>query len=466
MNTINLDENILFSQPEENSSNPPNPPNPTDPQNHFFDGSPLFADEIYNNLPGILKSVCSPFKGRDRDLSLIGTITVLSACIPNIYGIYDKSKVYPNLYLFVSAPASAGKGVLNYCKNIAVPIHKILYEQNKPFERDYFEKLRQYKKEYKNNPDIQKPPKPGKRMLFIPGNNSASGAFQLLFFNGGKGLIFETEGDTLSNTFKTDYGNYSDGFRKAFQHETISYYRKTDMEHVEIPNPCLSAVLSGTPNQILSLIPNSEDGMLSRFIFYVFSIDPYWKDVFEKTTESSIDEYFLEIGREHLNIYELLLKIPETEFHFTEQQNEYFNKYFKKLQDSFNSLWGSETVAIIRRLGLICFRIAMILSVLRNKGKMSKILMCEDRDFALAADIIEVLHEHSRLAYIFISSKSAEGITLKDRFYNQLPEKFSRQDYLRVAKDLVIPYKTADKYIKQVLKNRIRKVSYNNYEKM
>ncbi|HAH23070.1 MAG TPA: DNA primase, partial [Prolixibacteraceae bacterium] len=86
--------------------------------------------------------------------------------------------------------------------------------------------------------------------------------------------IFETEGDTLAQAFKSDYGNYSDGFRKAFHHETISYYRRTDREFVEIDNPCLSTVLSSTPKQVAILIPNAENGMLSRFIFYHMNIKP------------------------------------------------------------------------------------------------------------------------------------------------------------------------------------------------
>lgn len=85
-------------------------------------------------------------------------------------------------------------------------------------------------------------------MLFIPANSSAKGTFELLFQNEGSGLIFETEGDTLAQTFKSEHGNYSDGFRNAFHHETISYYRRTDSEYVEIPSPRISTVLTGTPD--------------------------------------------------------------------------------------------------------------------------------------------------------------------------------------------------------------------------
>ena len=70
-------------------------------------------------------------------------------------------------------------------------------------------------------------------MLFIPANNSATGVFQLLSENDGSGLIFETEGDTLSHSFKSDYGNFSDGLRKASHHEPISFFRRKDNEYVD-----------------------------------------------------------------------------------------------------------------------------------------------------------------------------------------------------------------------------------------
>ena len=79
--------------------------------------------------------------------------------------------------------------------------------------------------------------------LLIPTNSSATAVYQTLNENNGIGLIFETEGDTLANTFNSDYGNYSDGFRKAFHHEAISYIRRKDKEYVSIANPCLSTLL-------------------------------------------------------------------------------------------------------------------------------------------------------------------------------------------------------------------------------
>lgn len=76
----------------------------------------------------------------------------------------------------------------------------------------------EYVQDKKNNEPPQEPPI---KTLLIPANSSATSVYQVLNDNGGIGLISETEGDTLANTFKSDYGNFSDGFHKAFHHEMI-----------------------------------------------------------------------------------------------------------------------------------------------------------------------------------------------------------------------------------------------------
>ena len=66
----------------------------------------------------------------------------------------------------------------------------------------------------------------------------------------------ERGGSRYAASFKSDFGNFSDGFRKVFYHEKISYNRRKDKEFVELEKPRLSALLSGTPSQIFSLIPD------------------------------------------------------------------------------------------------------------------------------------------------------------------------------------------------------------------
>jgi len=242
---------------------------------------PAFPDEIYTDLPGLLQNVVAKSNSpEDRDLLLLGSLVTISACLPNVFGVYAEREVFPNLFLFVTAQASAGKGILTLCRKLVEPIHKALREQNRAEFQAYQRDLTEYAAAKGDKLNMEKPQEPPLKMLVIPANNSATGLFQILNDNNGKGLIFETEGDTLAQTFKSEYGNYSDGFRKAFHHETITYNRRKDREFVEIDKPRLSALLSGTPRQVSALIPNAENGLFSRFIFYFMNIRYEWKDVF------------------------------------------------------------------------------------------------------------------------------------------------------------------------------------------
>src|SRR5690606_21372107 len=141
-------------------------------------------------------------------------------------------------------------------------------------------------------------------------NSSATGVFQRLADNNGRGLIFESEGDTLGNGFKSDYGNYSVGFRKACHHETISFYRRTEREYVDLQQPCLSTVLSCTPGQVLGLIPSAENGLFSRFLFYHLEMDPTRKDTFRNKNKGELLDYYHQLGQEFCEFSELLCKQP------------------------------------------------------------------------------------------------------------------------------------------------------------
>ena len=206
-------------------------------------------------------------------------------------------KNFGNVFSTDPSQTSAGKGRLVYCKRLIMPIHWDLRKQSKTLQQAYEMEMREYNLAKGKGSDMEKPVKPPEKLLLIPANSSASGFFQLLSENEGSGLIFETEGDTLAQAFKVDYGNYSDGIRKGTHHEMISYYRKTDREYKEIEEPCISLVLTGNPKQVSALIPNAENGLFSRFIFYHMNIKPFWKNVFAQGNDNSLKEHFNNLVR-------------------------------------------------------------------------------------------------------------------------------------------------------------------------
>jgi len=421
---------------------------------------PNFPEEVFPQLPEFLKKVIQVCTSKEeRDIMLLGSITTISSCLSMIYGIYDNKRVYANLFLFITAKASAGKGRLVHCKQLVKLIHKELRDQSGLLKKQYNRELCDYNAIKANDKSAEKPQKPQEKMLFIPANNSTTGLFQLLSDNKGKGLIFETEGDTLSQAFKSDYGNYSDGFRKAFHHETISYYRRTDREYVDIDSPCLSTVLSGTPKQISSLIPNAENGLFSRFIFYYMNIRPEWKDVFEYYSVNGLDDYFDNLGDDFYGLYKSLKTHSDTQFSLTTDQQSRFNEFFTLAQKKYISIKGIDYIATVRRLGLIAFRMTMVLSVLRilETGEISEKIICEEQDFKTVLIIVNILIQHSAKIYSELPEdiKPPKKKNKKEKLLANLPLNFNRHKYLEVARSLSIADKTAEGYITNFVKNRL-----------
>jgi hypothetical protein len=413
---------------------------------------PPFPETLYPQLPKFLEGViryCDT--SEEKDIMILGAITTLSSCFPNLYGIYDGDKIFSNLYLFVSAPPSAGKGKVNLCKRLVYPIHKSYNEE--------YKQLCQKHSGTSNNKE--KSFDPVKKMLFIPANNSSTGIFELINNNEGKGLIFETEAETLANSFKTDYGNYSEGFRKAFHHETISYYRRTNKEHVDIDNPRLSTVLLGTPKQVILLMPNAENGLFSRFMFYYMKINPKWKNVFHKTYDGGLKDYFDVLGEHFYGFYQSFNKKGEIKYSYTKDQENEFSVFFSNLNSIYLSVNDIEYIATVRRMGLIAFRISMIFTVLRvlETDNLSKNLICSDIDFRNTLEIVGVLIKHSSKVYssLPLDKSAIKYGNKKEQFLNKLPDKFTTKDYYKIAIAISISEKTAEGYITEFCKKEIIK---------
>lgn len=414
---------------------------------------PTFPDSLYATLPQFLQKVvarCST--NEERDMMLLGSVVTLGSCLPKVSGFYAGRRVYPNLFLFITARASAGKGNLALCKQLVGPIHESLRRQTQLATQEYETMRREFNVLRWKEIDRSKPVKPPERMLFIPANNSATGVFQLLYENDGCGLIFETEGDTLSNAFNADNSNYSDGMRKGFHHETISYNRRTGHEYAEIKCPRLSLVLSGTPSQVASLIPGAENGLFSRFLFYHMNMQPVWKDVFAASNHG-LEDYFDSLGQEFYSFYKALGHHPDIEFCLSPGQHEQFNAFFSRIQEKYLALQGMDYMATIRRLGLIAFRIAMIFTTLRllESGNFSPKLECTDSDFQAVLSMVGILVKHSSHVFSELPGE-AKQITVKNKkelFLERLPEKFTYQEHIALAKSLSLSGRTAESYISE-----------------
>ena len=429
---------------------------------------PTFSHSIRSNLPSIMQRIVEDSSSDvDADILILGSLTVFSACIPNVYGVYDRREVFANLFLFVTARASAGKGRLSLCRHLAAPLHQALHDKHKKLLKKYEAAQAAYVVSRKKG--IAVPPKePPFLTLFLPANSTATVVYQTLAQNDGVGLLFETEGDTLANAFNSDLGNYSDGFRKAFHHETISYLRKKDHEYVEIVKPKFSAVLSGTSQQVFNLIPDAENGLFSRFIFYVMETELVWHNTFATHGCTTADEKFKKIGEDFCAFLKTFPTHP-IQFTLSRSQMDQFYNFFEATQLRYAQQYGDEIVASVRRLGLILFRFAMILTVLRQMDKAPKKtrkdvrqLVCSDIDFDSALSMVKVLLQHSAAVFQslprnpktpILKGRQLLAAEAREKYLAALPESFDRPTYLKVAASLNIAVKTAERYLADFCKS-------------
>lgn len=139
-----------------------------------------FSQTVGGQLPDILKRiVADAVSPVDADLLILGSLTVFSACLPNVYGVYDRREVFSNLFLYVTASASAGKGRLSLCRHLAAPLHRELREQYRKSMEKYKQEQLQYVMNKKKG-EASEPEEPPFLTLFIPANSTATVVYQTL----------------------------------------------------------------------------------------------------------------------------------------------------------------------------------------------------------------------------------------------------------------------------------------------
>lgn len=436
--------------------------------------TPVIPQSVYDNLPPILFESCKVFSDeRERDVFLTGALTIISGCLPNVSGLYHGSKVYPCLYSFILAPAASGKGVLKFSKALADKYHEKTLAEFLEARKVYEENLAAFKM-LKGKGKIEEsqeiPEEPKLKVVFIPGNVSDARVIQHLDWNNGKGIICETEADTVGNTMKKEWGGYSDMLRKAFHHEKISVSRKTNSEYVEVNEPQLAIALSGTPKQIFNIIPSAEDGLFSRFLFYVFKTDAKWVDPSPKNNPVNLTKFFGEQSSQVLKMVEFF-ENDGMILHLTEEQWSRFNPVFSSYLNQIKAFVSEDAESVVKRIGLILYRFCMIFTSIRKFSSKKKELelFCSDTDFESALTLVEVYLNHSVIMFHNLPKQEVKGAFKSGdnnkQFFDALPCSFTRKEAVDLGITFNIAERTVDGLLKKWTGTFLNKPKNGNYKK-
>lgn len=352
------------------------------------------------------------------ELLFFGTLASLSVAMPGVRGSLMGERILPNLYFFISGFAASGKGKVNLCR-------RLLHILESHFEFPFV----------------------------IPADTTATIFNRALFENGGRGIIFESEADTLTDALAKPNGHFSSALRKAFHNETISYLRSTNLEMVKIPEPMLSCLLTGTPGQVAGLFrdKSAENGLFSRFLFYRLSggkesfvynneehgnvtgdmrngyldmLGDQLSQFFYRLRDKALlnvkaqmglrpDEYPTDPNKSDLMNYRTDF-YPETiTFRLSDTQGQRlidtFHDETLHYKELFSKAYQSDFAAnsaegIMRRLGNICYRMMMVLSTSRLIGLGEDVpipdeVVCDPRDFDTIMSMVPTLMFHNALHF-------------------------------------------------------------------
>ena len=300
-----------------------------------------------------------------RDVMLIGALTAIGASMERYVRCPYAGKLQsPCLQSFIVAPSASGKGILSLIRLLVEPIHDEIRQQVATEVKAYKKEKAAYDVMGKERSKVEAPQMPKNRMFLISGNNTGTGILQNIMDANGTGLICETEADTISAAIGSEYGHWSDTLRKAFDHDRLSYNRRTDQEYREVKKSYLSVLLSGTPAQVKPLIPSTENGLFSRQLFYYMHGIWAWINQFE-SGEADLEAIFTDIGLEWKKQLDLMKTHGVHTLRLTDEQKQEFNTLFSDLFFRSGLANDNEMSSSIARLAVTPCRIMAEVAMIR-----------------------------------------------------------------------------------------------------
>lgn len=300
-----------------------------------------------------------------RDVMLLGALTAIGASMERYVRCPYAGKLQsPCLQSFIVAPSASGKGILSLIRLLVEPIHDEIRQQVAAEVKVYKKEKAAYDVMGKERSKVEAPQMPKNRMFLISGNNTGTGILQNIMDANGTGLICETEADTISAAIGSEYGHWSDTLRKAFDHDRLSYNRRTDQEYREVKKSYLSVLLSGTPAQVKPLIPSTENGLFSRQLFYYMHGIWAWINQFE-SGEADLEAIFTDIGLEWKKQLDLMKTHGVHTLRLTDEQKQEFNTLFSDLFFRSGLANDNEMSSSIARLAVNTCRIMAEVAMIR-----------------------------------------------------------------------------------------------------
>ena len=415
-----------------------------------------------------------------QDIMLLGAVTVLGASMnSHVRCAYGGKMISPSLQTFIVALPASGKGVLSLVRLLVEPIHDEIRLHTAEAMKQYRKEKGAYDSLGKERSQATPPALPPDRMFLISGNNTGTGILQNIMDSEGIGLICESEADTISTAIGSEHGHWSDTMRKAFDHDRLSYNRRTDREYREVKRSYLSVLLSGTPAQVKPLIPTAENGLFSRQLFYYMPAIHKWQNQFDRQ-DTDLETVFTGLGMQWREQLKRITAGGLFTLRLTPEQKELFNNLFANLFIRSHLANGSEMASSVARLAINICRIMQVVAMLRvlesdDIARSPHLTPDKDisgdnlkdgiitrwdmtilpADFNSVLELTESLYRHAThiLSFLPGTEISRRSNADRDALLQSMEREFTRSAFLMQAEATGIKPGTASTWLKRLVKH-------------
>lgn len=385
---------------------------------------PVIPHKLTEMLPSLF-SIKGQFNEQDHAIVFMTHLTLLSSMFDYVSGEYNGTTVSPNLNTLIIASPASGKSIISAIKSC-------------------------YSKHLE-----------GKE---ISTNVTAAALLAHLNTNS-SGIICNSRADILASMNNRERTRFATVVNNSFHHKPFSTVHDADAQ-IGTYCPDLSILLGCLPNQVVDIVRSTRESMFSKFLYYIVDQDVAWKDV-----SSSNREYEASIREElnEINEYIAFLEHGIT-VSLTKDQWRLLNTTYTELLTTYKTV-SEDMIAVVKRMGLITFKIAMILTVLNyfNYGVLKEDMECNDDDFAAALQLTGILLQHSVGVYELLNHVTEKVIVFNEsRLLELLPAEFDRKTAIDLANNNGFKgsTRTIDNYLSKLLASgKLRKTKYNAYEK-
>jgi len=133
---------------------------------------------------------------------------------------------------------------------------------------------------------------------------------------------------------------------------------------------------------------------------------------------------------------------------------------------------AEEAASIVKRLGLILYRMAMLFTALRKfeNGEAANLVVCTNEDFSTDLRMAEIYLHHSILMFNNLpkQSEAAQFKTgnSKRKFFDTLPSEFTRQQAVETGKQFQPSARTVDDILHNATGKALEKLEAGLYCKI